>query len=291
MAPTFSIVIPTYRRGTLLRRVLPSYLSTGALEVIVVDDGSGPRDQAALDAAEVPGVRLIHQRHRGTPSARNEGLMQAEGEWVVFGEDDIWFTPEYPTTLIEHSLRAGALVAGGRVPLVDPVKLSGPRNELESVIRSKPMLDRSPDRFLGVPWKVERLESGDIVTPLLAAVAAVHRSVFDRVRFDPQFGGNAFREESDFFLACLEAGIRAIHCPHATCGHMKVHARSTRGGAWAMGRPRYVLQMAANNWRFVRKHEAVLRAVRREAGRSGGPMRMQAEFLLSLLKRIRPVSA
>jgi glycosyltransferase involved in cell wall biosynthesis len=292
MAPTFSIVIPTYRRSALLRRMLPSYLCTGALEVIVVDDGSGPGDRPALEAvAAEPGVRVIHGPHRGLPAARNEGVEQAKGEWVVFGEDDAWFTAEYPATLVDHAVRARAAVASGYAPLIDPSMLSRPKDELEEVIRSKPMADRPPDEFLGVAWPVERLDSGDILTPLLTAGAAIHGSVFERIRFDESFRGNAFREESDFFLSCFEAGIRMIRCPHAKCGHMKVHSRAAEGGAWSMGRPRYTFHMMANNWRLVRKHRVVLRAARLRAGRRGGPIRMQLEFVGSLLRRTRPVSA
>ncbi len=272
--------------------MLPSYLATGALEVIVVDDGSGPADRAALRrAVESSQIRVIHQPHRGLPAARNTGIHQATAEWIVFGEDDVWFTPEYPTTLIEHALTADALIASGHAPLVDPEMLVRPKRELQDMIRSKQMLDRPPDELLGVPWPVQRLESGDILTPLLTGGTAIHRSVFQRVQFDQRFRGNAFREESDFFLSCLEAGFRMIRCPHAKCGHMKSNARAAPGGAWSMSLPRYALQMAGNNWRLIRKHEAILRSVRQQAGRSGGALRMQAEFLGSLLRRTRPLSA
>ncbi len=130
-----------------------------------------------------------------------------------------------------------------------------------------------------------------MLTPLLAATGAVHRSVFERVRFDPGYGGNAFREETDFFFSCAEAGIRSIHCPHASCGHMKVHSRSTPGGSWTMGRPRYAAQMVRNNWRLLRKHEALIRRARTAAGRPSGPLRMQGEFLLSMLLQPRPARA
>jgi glycosyltransferase involved in cell wall biosynthesis len=292
MAPTFSIVIPTYRRGSMLARVLPSYLDTGALEVVVVDDGSGEQDRPilALIGAQ-PGVRLVGQRHLGLPRARNTGVAESKGEWVVFGEDDAWFTPEYPRMLIDHAIDARALIASGSAPLVDQHMLSRPRGELEELIRSKAMTDRPADQFLGLPWPVDPLESGDVMTPLLTAGAAIHRSVFDSIQFDPAFGGNAFREESDFFFSCLEAGIRMIRCPHAKCGHMKSHSRAVRGGAWDMSRAGYAFQMARNNWRLLRKHEALLRSVRTQAGRHGGALTMQFEFLFSLLRRSRPVRA
>src|SRR5439155_11242468 len=140
---------------------------------------------------------------------------------------------------------------------------------------------------LGARWPVQRLPSGDLLTPLLTATAAVHRSVFNRVRFDPNYRGNAFREETDFFFTCLERGIQTLYCPHVACGHMKSHAGSAPGGSWSMSRPRYALQMLINNWRFLRRHDALLRRVRGAAGLRTGSIRMQARFLLTVLGRMR----
>src|SRR5439155_12943878 len=100
-----SIVIPTYRRAAMLAATLPSYLRAGAGEVIVVDDGSGSPDAERVAAlAKDHGLRLVAlPEHAGLPAARNEGAVRAAGEWVVFGEDDVWFPPEYATTLIEHA--------------------------------------------------------------------------------------------------------------------------------------------------------------------------------------------
>jgi GT2 family glycosyltransferase len=289
----FSIVIPTHDRGELLQRVIPSYVETGASEIIVVDDASGPPHQSALVAlAGIPPVRLITLgRHSGQAVAKNEGSGAASTPWVVFGEDDMWFPPEYPTTLIAHAEAEGAAVAAGSAPLIHPRLLDGPPADLESAIRSAPAAEPRPDRFLGIPWPVERLESGDIVTPLLMACAAVRRSVFDVAEFDPRFTGNAFREETDFFFSCMEAGIRTIFCSHASCGHMKADARSTPGGSWTMSRPRYGVQMLRNNWRFLAKHRAALERARVQSGLSPRMGLMQARFAVELLGRIRAKTA
>jgi glycosyltransferase involved in cell wall biosynthesis len=293
MPPTFTIVIPTYQRSEMLRQVLPSYLATDPLEIVVVDDGSGEHHREVLGAAtNADGVRLIAlPGHMGTPAARNEGARQASGEWVVFGEDDVWFTPEYPSTLIQHAERADALLAAGRTRLVDPALLDAVPEDLERAIRSRWGVDDLQEPVLGTKWAAQALPSGDTVTPHMTARAAVHRSVFDRVQYDRRYRGNAFREETDFFFSCFEAGIRTIHCPHTACGHMKANARSVPGGAWSMSRPRYVAQMLSNNWSFIEKHEAILREGRARAGRRGGKLRMQLEFTLLMLSRIRPRSA
>lgn len=285
-------MIPTYLRSESLSRVLPSYLATAATEIVIVEDGSGPphadRVASLADDARVRVVAL--ERNLGLPAARNAGLREARTDWVVFGEDDVWFARDYADTLLEHAQAAGARVASGETPLVDPALLDDPR-ALDEAIATKPMLDAAFDRFLGAPWPVEHLRNGDVLTPLLTSKAAVHRSVFERVGFDSTFRGNAFREETDFFFTCAELGVRLLRCPHARAGHMKPHARALAGGSWSMSRSRYAAQMIANNWRLVRAHGELIRSMRERAGLRGGPLRAHAAFLASLARRARPVRA
>jgi len=91
MTDSFSIVIPTYLRAALLTRTLPSYLMTGAKQVIVVDDASSNAHRGdLLRLASDPRVHLvILPRHVGLPAARNEGVTLAQTDWSVFGEEDV----------------------------------------------------------------------------------------------------------------------------------------------------------------------------------------------------------
>jgi glycosyltransferase involved in cell wall biosynthesis len=294
MTPPFSVVIPTYRRAATLLRMLPSYLATGAREVVVVDDGSGPPHDAIL--ARLRGtarVRLVTLPHVGLPAARNEGVAACGGtEWVVFGEDDCWYPRGYPSTLIEHALAGDAWAASGSARLVHPEVLGLGPDELERTIEAGATVGvHPPDHLLGATIPVERLPNGDLLTPMLTAGAAIHRRAFERARFDPGFAGNAFREETDFFLSLHEAGVRTVRCPHAVCGHVKADARAAGGGAWDMGRARYGMWMAVNNWRLLRKHEELLRRWRSLSGRPAGRARMQSEFLLDILRRARGPAA
>jgi GT2 family glycosyltransferase len=290
MSENFSIVIPTYRRGGLLLATLASYLRTDARRVIVVDDASGREHESFLELAESdPRVTLIRQQRRGgLPRARNRGVLESDTDWIVFGEDDVWFPNGYAATLIQHARRAGASIASGRVPLVHPRYLTAPVTDLDRAIRSAASREPSRGRIMGARWPTETLSTVDMVTPLLSACAAVRRSVFESVRFDSSFTGNSFREETDFFLTCAERGLRTIHCPHAVCGHMKETARSTPGGVWSMSKAAYAASMLANNWRFIRRHATSLGSVRRAAGRSASPIAMQGTFVLELLSGWRP---
>ncbi len=289
--PTFSVVIPTFRRSQLLAAVLPSYAAAAPDEIVVVDDGSGPPHEAALAEmiGRTPNARLVPLgRHRGLPAARNAGARATTSEWIVFGEDDVWFPPEYARTIIDHARDAGAAVVAGMLGLVHPDVLTSTPDAVNDRIRSSRAAIRDPERLVGLRWPVRRLACGDVETPLLQACAAVHRSVFDAVQFDLRFTGNAFREETDFFLSCWRSGIRTLHCPHAAVGHVKEHVRSTPGGAWANGRLRYALDMVRNNHRFLRKHRRVLAAVARGNGRRGGTATLEAAFVLDLLRHVSP---
>jgi glycosyltransferase involved in cell wall biosynthesis len=87
-----SVVIPCYNQARYLGEAIQSVLSQGYthFEVIVVDDGSrdGTEGVASGYAGEDPRVRLVKQENRGLAAARNRGLEEARGEYVVFLDSD-----------------------------------------------------------------------------------------------------------------------------------------------------------------------------------------------------------
>jgi glycosyltransferase involved in cell wall biosynthesis len=87
-----SVVIPCYNQAHFLPEAIESVLSQSyeEFEVLVVDDGS--KDQTAEVASQYvskdPRVRLIRQENRGLAGARNRGLAESRGEYVVFLDSD-----------------------------------------------------------------------------------------------------------------------------------------------------------------------------------------------------------
>ena len=87
--PTFSIVIPTYRRPERLAACLQSLAALDyprdRFEVIVVDDGSG----APVAARSAPlELTVMTQPHAGPATARNRGAARARGDYLAFTDDD-----------------------------------------------------------------------------------------------------------------------------------------------------------------------------------------------------------
>jgi glycosyltransferase involved in cell wall biosynthesis len=87
-----SVVVPCYNQARFLGEAIESVLSQGYadFEIIVVDDGSkdGTQEVAAGYVKENSRVRLISQQNRGQAAARNRGLAEAHGEYVVFLDSD-----------------------------------------------------------------------------------------------------------------------------------------------------------------------------------------------------------
>ncbi len=96
--PRFSVIVPAYNVQAYLSECLGSVLSQsfGDLEVIAVDDASPDAcgeiidETAARDRRVVP-VHLPH--NAGLGGARNAGIAQATGDYLLFLDGDDTFTP------------------------------------------------------------------------------------------------------------------------------------------------------------------------------------------------------
>ncbi len=110
-----SIVVPTHNRPSTLRRCLAALAAqrgVGAMEIIVVDDGSTAAAEVADAVASQPLARLLRCAASGPAAARNAGARAAVGTCVCFTDDDCEPEPEWAAMLI-RALTAGADAVGG----------------------------------------------------------------------------------------------------------------------------------------------------------------------------------
>lgn len=88
-----SIIIPTYDHAAFLRDAIDSALAqTARVEVVVVDDGSTDETPAVL-ASYGDRIRAFRVEHYGPSAARNRGLVEALGEFVMFLDADDVIAP------------------------------------------------------------------------------------------------------------------------------------------------------------------------------------------------------
>jgi len=89
---TFSIIIPVYKTEKYLNDCVQSVLSQSFTdyECILVDDGSPDNCPALCDdfSRKNNQIKVIHKENGGLSDARNKGILQARGEYIVFLDSD-----------------------------------------------------------------------------------------------------------------------------------------------------------------------------------------------------------
>ena len=94
MAPSLSVIIPTYNEAQNIAGCLESLLgqSKKAEEIIVVDDGS---TDATIKIVSGYPVTLLKSRHQGPGVSRNLGATKARGDILVFVDADMTFDKHF----------------------------------------------------------------------------------------------------------------------------------------------------------------------------------------------------
>jgi cellulose synthase/poly-beta-1,6-N-acetylglucosamine synthase-like glycosyltransferase len=115
--PTISVVVPLYNKAGYVEEALRSVLAQqpGALEVLVIDDGSTDDGPDRVRALADPRVRLVSQPNGGVSAARNHGITLARGDLVAFLDADDCHQPGYLAAITALAIQfpqAGMLCTG-----------------------------------------------------------------------------------------------------------------------------------------------------------------------------------
>ena len=93
--PKFTVIIPVYNVAAYLAKCIDSVLKQEfkQYEVILIDDGSTDESGTICDkfAEQDKRIVVIHQKNKGLSAARNIGIENAKGEYILFlDSDDYW---------------------------------------------------------------------------------------------------------------------------------------------------------------------------------------------------------
>jgi glycosyltransferase involved in cell wall biosynthesis len=203
-----SVVIPCFDQGELLVEAVASVerAAPERCELIVIDDGSRqPRTLEVLGLLRDAGYRVISQPNAGLAGARNRGIRESRGRYILPLDADNRLLPGFPAA----ALRVFEADPGVGVVYGDRLEL-GARNQRVTV----PDLDL--DTLL---W-----------ANFVDACAAIRREVWEQAGgYDPE--ADAW-EDWDLWLGAAERGWRFHRLPDPTFeyrvrpGSMLAHAQS-----------------------------------------------------------------
>jgi glycosyltransferase involved in cell wall biosynthesis len=252
-----SVVIPCFEQAHFLPAAIESVLAQEHpdLEVIVVDDGSP--DNVGAVAGRYPGVRCLRQANGGLAAARNAGLAEARGQFVLFLDADDRLLPEAIGRGLEE-LRGDpeAAMAAGTWVLIGEEGEALPADPPQQPAEAYPAL----------------LESCFISTP---AAVLYRRSLFEEIGgFDPTVSASA---DYDLYLRTAAAHPVRLH-PQPVAEYRRHGANMTRDPQLIMRAELAVLERQAER---VAGDEELREALDRGLARS----RAYHGARLELLKR------
>ncbi len=90
--PVYTVIVPVYNAAAYLKNCLHSILQQTfhKIEILLIDDGSIDDSPAICDqyAAMDARIRVIHKINGGASEARNIGLSEAKGTYIMFVDAD-----------------------------------------------------------------------------------------------------------------------------------------------------------------------------------------------------------
>ncbi len=212
--PVVSVVVPCFNHGRFLREAL---LSVGVpdvpTEIIVVDDGSTDSTSEVVATFETANqFRAVRQANAGLAAARNRGLRESRGKYIVFLDaDDRLALGAIEVGVARLEERPECAFVYGRCTMMDADGTLMPTPEMPRIIRDhyREMLRRN---YIWTPAAVMfRREPLDRIGGFSTAVNAAadyevylhlarHYPVFDHAqivahyrRHDGNMSGNAGR--------------------------------------------------------------------------------------------------
>jgi len=230
-----------------IERVLASLEDAGGGELILVDSASTDGTLAVMRAVQAdPRTSVIALPAAGQAIARNAGLCAAQGEVVLFTDDDV-LVPVHWVAALSAPLAAGAHLVAGAVHLAPDLTYGLSLRQCELL---------ADTRYMNL--------AGPRPRTVVGASMGLRRDLVDLgFRFEPALGPGAigFMDDSFFHTQVVEAGGSAVLVEDAPVEH---HPRAVRLTEAMWDRRAYQQGMSEawiqHHWRHERPSLRDLRA-------------------------------
>lgn len=189
-----SVIIPVYNAAPFLRECLKGL---SGCEVICVDDGSTDGSGELLEQLKIEyglkDCRIVHQANAGLSAARNRGIQEVHGDYVMFLDAD---------DVIKHEALVPLDALLERTSYPDVVQFN--------LVGQKPYVKR--ERLLATPREIRKYQ--DDVTRLpgigLCSCKLYRWKMVEDLRFDPKIVGG---EDTLYAVQAIRRAKRILLSP------------------------------------------------------------------------------
>lgn len=175
-----SIVVPIYNVETYLERCIQSILeqSYKNLQIILVDDGSTDESGHIADIWHKKDQRIlvIHQANAGLSAARNSGIKQAKGDFILFVDSDDWIHPRMVQKMVQEA-NDNTIVSCGMMTARDNNVEPIPWFKEKQILSSAEALDYLVDNTIFTSHVMRNLYPAHIFNDLLFPVGKLYEDI------------------------------------------------------------------------------------------------------------------
>lgn len=137
-----TIIIPLYNKERSIYATVASVLAQtfSEFELLIVNDGSTDRSVEEISRFHDDRIKIINQANKGVSAARNKGILEAKGDWIVFLDADDLLLPYCVEELIKTQKRYDTPIVASNFFIMDK------NNRLTTFLRH-PMHGLSKNNF------------------------------------------------------------------------------------------------------------------------------------------------
>ncbi|NWQ41096.1 glycosyltransferase family 2 protein [Bacillus sp. EB106-08-02-XG196] len=247
-----SIVIPTVNRIDKLLSVLSSYLQQkNILEIIIIDDCSTDGTEKYFKDNYNSKIRFVkNESPLGAAKSKFKGIQIAKGDYILFGEDDLYLEKDYTEVLIANLLKENADFIAGRI-----IYLNEQESEEDALNRNNIFVENLYDKYFNHNFYSTSTKNEDVI--FLHGIYLVRTAVIRNIGIDGNYKGNGWREETDPLIVAKSQGRKVIFCPFTVCFHLP--RGIDKGGQHNNNKLIYEFWVFKNNLYFFKKNQLFLR--------------------------------
>ena len=221
--PKISVIIPVYNAESTLRRCVDSVLAQTFtdFECLLINDGSKDKSGEICDeyAAKDSRVRVFHKENGGPSAARNFGLNQAKGLYVIFQDaDDYLLDINAYLKLITYAVQNNLDILRFDYSIVDK----------DGNLNMRKSLDKKA-HLCGIVFSPAVLVHEAFCGEWFTVLCLIKRTVIGNVRFNPNL---TFLEDMDFYARLLaSANLRCGYMPEILYAYCQAGNSLSKSGS------------------------------------------------------------